>query len=127
MEILERHYALTGYADTPASAAVTLHRYGRGERMRRAAKGAGAAWAAALGSVFIPVAHFVLVPTFLVLGAFLGWSRARTRVEAVRVHGRCPDCGTEQDFDAHGSWQTPYPVACQACHRALTIREPGTQ
>src|SRR5256885_6159155 len=32
--------------------------------MKRALKGLGTFWAAAIGSVFIPVAHFLLVPSF---------------------------------------------------------------
>jgi hypothetical protein len=125
MDTVERQLALTGYAETPSTATVTLHRFGRAERFRRAAKGAGAAWAAALASVFIPVAHFVLVPTFVALGAFLGWSRARAAVVVVRAHGACPDCGAEQDLDVHGRWRIPHPVACRACRRALTLREPS--
>jgi len=123
METLERRLALTGYGPTPSTALVTLTRFDRAERLRRAAKGAGAAWAAALGSVFIPVAHFVLVPTFIALGAFLAWSRAHADIVLARAHGTCPDCGTDQDLDVHGRWSLPHRVACRACHRALTLRE----
>jgi len=123
METLELRLALTGYGRTPSTAVVTLQRFSRPERLRRAAKGAGAAWGAALASVFIPVAHFVLVPTFVALGAFLAWTRARADIVVAQAHGACPDCGVEQDLDVPGRWSLPYRVACRACHRALTLRE----
>jgi len=126
MEILEQHVALVGYSPTPSAATVTLHRFDRAERLRRAAKGAGIAWAAALGSVFIPVAHFVLVPSFVALGAFLAWSRARAVIVVARAHGVCPDCGNEQDLEVEGAWRLPHRVSCRACHRALTLAERET-
>ena len=123
MDTLERRFVLTGYGPEPSSARVTLHRFDRAERLRRAAKGAGAAWGAALASVFIPVAHFILVPAFAALGLYLAWSRARAEVVVAQARGACPDCGAEQDLDVHGRWSVPHRVACRACRRALTLRE----
>lgn len=123
METLERRLALTGYGPTPSTALVTLTRFDRAERLRRAAKGAGAAGAAALASVFIPVAHFILVPTFVALGLYLAWTRAQAEVVVAQARGACPDCGAEQDLDVHGRWSLPHRVACRACRRALTLRD----
>ena len=53
-------YQLTGYSQTPTTATVTIRSFDKPERTRRAFKGLATFWGAALGSVFIPVAHFLL-------------------------------------------------------------------
>ena len=79
--------------------------------MRRAVKGLAGFWGAMVVSVFIPVAHFVLVPSFFLVGIWQGVRRLKT-AELVRgAHGRCPDCGAEQDFEL-GSARVPQSVSC---------------
>ena len=64
-----RHFQLTGYSPTPSTATVTIRSFDKPERIRRALKGLATFWGAAIGSVFIPVAHFLLV--FLLLSSLI--------------------------------------------------------
>ena len=114
-------YQLTGYSPTPATATVTIRSFDKRERVRRALKGLGTFWAAAVGSVFIPVAHFLLVPAFALFGAYTFFERLGAGEVVVAAEGVCPDCGTAQKLEIAGRWQVPRRVACRHCQRALQI------
>jgi hypothetical protein len=100
---------------------VTVRSFERSERLRRAAKGLATFWAAALGSVFIPVAHFLLVPSFFLYGAYTFWQRLGADRIATAAQGTCPDCGREQKLDVGGQWRVPRDIACRHCQRSLRI------
>ncbi len=89
-------------------------------RVRRAVKGLAGFWGAMVVSVFIPIAHFVLVPSFLFVGVWQFSRRLRTGEMVKGAHGRCPDCGSEQDFEL-GGWGFPQSVQCASCRRGLTL------
>ncbi len=114
---------LAGYHPEPTEAALEVDELSAGRRLGRALRGFAAWLAAAVICVFIPIAHFVLVPACLV-GAFVVLARRlRTRALVVSAHGRCPDCGVEQDLDVLGPWRgEARPLACRACHRGLELR-----
>lgn len=114
-------YQLTGYSPTPRVATVTVRSFDKGERTRRAFKALATFWGVALASVFIPVAHFLLVPSFAVYGAFTFFDRLGARQVVAAAEGTCPDCGRTQKLDTGGRWQVPTEVACRHCQRALRI------
>jgi hypothetical protein len=114
-------YQLKGYSPTPTAATVTVRSFEKPERVRRALKGLATFWGAALGSVFIPVAHFLLVPSFALYGAYAFFDRLGARQVVMAAEGTCPDCGRVQKLDARGRWQVPTEVACRYCQRALRI------
>lgn len=71
--------------------------------------------------VFIPIAHFVLVPG-CVIGAFVMFGRRMAqRTMVVYARGRCPDCGTEQELDLLGPWTGRTNLACSSCRRPLRL------
>jgi hypothetical protein len=114
-------YRLTGYHSSATIATVTIRSFDRRERMRRAIKGLATFWGAAIGSVFIPVAHFLLVPSFALYGAFTFFERLGAKQIVTAAEGTCPDCGKAQTLDTSGRWQVPRNVACRYCQRALLI------
>jgi len=114
-------YRLTGYSPAAATATVTVQSFDKKERMRRALKGLATFWAAAIGSIFIPVAHFLLVPGFALYGAYTFVERLRAREVVMAAEGVCPDCGKPQQLEIGGRWQVPRRVACRYCQRALLI------
>jgi len=118
----EQHaYQLTGYSPTPGSATVTIRAFDHRERVRRAIKGLATFWGAALASVFIPVAHFLLVPSFVLYGAYTFFERLGARQVATAAEGTCPDCGKTQKLDTGGRWKVPRDISCRYCQRALRI------
>ncbi len=114
-------YQLSGYSPSPTTATVTIRLFEKPERVRRALKGLAPFWGAALGSVFIPVAHFLLVPSFALYGAYTFFERLGARQVVTAAEGTCPDCGTPQRLETGGRWQVPRTVACRHCQRALRI------
>jgi hypothetical protein len=118
-------FVLSGYHGSPTSGSVTIHTFDREQRMRRALAGLGKWWAVALFSVFIPVAHFILVPSFLGYGAWQFFQRAGTVELATDGRGTCPDCGFEQALELAPRWRVPQPVTCRRCHRGLRLSLPS--
>jgi hypothetical protein len=120
--LAQRSLVLSGYHGEPTRARLVVASFDRPQRMRRAAKALGGFWGAMVVSVFIPIAHFVLVPSFLFIGVWQFVRRLKTAALLRGAHGRCPDCGAEQDFEI-GSARFPQSVACASCHRGLTLAE----
>src|SRR5438094_9176928 len=85
-------FILTGYQGAPTRGAVTIQAFDREQRWRRALAGLGKWWGIALLSVFIPVAHFLLVPSFFVYGLGQFFQRLGTAEVAAAPRGTCPDC-----------------------------------
>lgn len=116
----ERRVEVTGYSGRSA-ATVLVVSYDRAQRMRRALKGLGTWWGVALLSVLIPVAHFVLVPSFFLYGIYTFARRLGAERVALSCHGTCPDCGREQAFEVTGRWSLPRTTSCRYCQRSLRL------
>lgn len=123
----EQSFELHGFAAGPGFGSATLVAYDRAARWRRALLGLGQWWGVALASVLIPVAHFVLVPSFVLFGIYTFAQRVGTAERATAVRGTCPDCGTEQEFEPAARWRTPQSVTCRHCHRGLTLTLPAAE
>ena len=105
-----RAYTLNGYSGTPTTATVTIQSFDRRERVRRALKGVAKFWAAAVGSVFIPVAHFLLVPSFLLFGAYSFFERLGAHQIAMAAEGTLSRLRT--DADARYGWTLARAAEC---------------
>lgn len=116
-------FILTGYNGQPRPGTVTIHEFQPRERWRRALIALGKWWGIALLSVLIPVAHFILVPSFFLYGLWQFFQRLGTASLAVGARGTCPDCGHEQALEIAPRWRTPQPVTCHHCHRGLQLQE----
>ena len=113
-------FVLTGYGDSTTAGEATVVHFDGSERMARAGKGLAMAWGAALASVFIPVAHFLLVPGFFLAGLVVFVKRMRRKVVVDTVRGACPDCNHDQSFDTANDWGLPMHLTCANCSRLLT-------
>jgi hypothetical protein len=120
-QAVEHRYQLSGYSDHKAEATIRIRSFDRPGRIKRAAAGLAMWWGAAVASVFIPVAHFFLVPGFLIFGLVMFVRRLKTTDLVVAAHGTCPDCGAEQDLDMLGPWDESRDVICRECHRPLHL------
>ena len=116
-EVVSQAY-VTVFGAPPCSVTINVLELGLLRRARRAALVLLVCWALALVSVFIVLAHFILVPGFLAGGLVLAYVRFRTARLVTRVHGVCPRCGIEQDFDPPSWGRT---VGCPRCKNQLTL------
>jgi hypothetical protein len=115
---------LNGFAPAPGRGSVTIVSFDRRARWRRALRALGKWWGIALLSVLIPIAHFILVPSFFLFGLFQFFQRYGA-VEVPRdARGTCPDCGVEQPLELAGQWRVPQLVSCRECHRGLRVTLP---
>src|SRR5262245_56775998 len=102
MDAVDLPATLTAFGSPPSPATATVLDQSPGQRVARTAAGLGICWGIALITLFIPVAHFILVPTFLTAGIVLAALRAREARRLLKVRGTCPRCGVEQEFKAGG-------------------------
>jgi hypothetical protein len=91
------------------------------QRIARAVTSGLASWGLALVSLFIPLGHFILVPSFLIAGPVLFVLRMAEGVTLAGAEGVCPMCGTRQEFHESGRLLARHPVRCAACRRQLEL------
>ena len=126
MHAVEIPATLTAFGAAPAPATATVLSQPPGERLARTAAALGVCWGLALVSLFIPLAHFILVPTFFIAGIAVAGARAREVTRLLGVHGVCPRCGQAQDFEAGGRFTPSRSLDCPKCHTTLTLTaDPG--
>ena len=121
MSELEVQAALTAFGHPPSRVTAVIIEQAPSQRLGRTLAGLGTFWALALGGLFIPVAHFILVPTFLVTGIIVAVKRAREDRRLVQLRGACPRCGAAQEFAPGGRFATGRSVDCPKCHGTLTL------
>ncbi len=93
-----------------------------GERAVRAFTALGICWALAAVTILIPVAHFVLVPGFLLAGPIAAWVRYRPRSLVLGGVGACPGCEAEVVVPSQAEhW--PLSATCDGCMESLELRE----
>jgi hypothetical protein len=117
----ERVATLEAFGAPPTRATAVLVSQNPGQRFVRAIAVLAACWAAAIVSVFFPVAHFFLVPGFVVLGVVLAVLRGRERERLLGIHGACPRCHREQDFGRGGRQGGQTWVTCPECFTRLRV------
>jgi hypothetical protein len=95
-------------------------------RATRALVALGAFWGLAALAVFLPVAHFVLVPSFLAAGAITAGLRLREDRRLLSVRGGCPRCDVDQEFPAGQRFRREQTLDCPRCHTHLTLTADAT-
>ena len=97
--------------------------YDSGDRIRRALGRLTLLWAIAGVSLFIPLAHFVLVPGFLIAGPVVAMMVYRSEQARERTDGRCPVCEEEISIKMEARDEIPKWTYCPACNVALQITD----
>lgn len=121
MSEIEIQASLTAFGHPPSRVTAVVIEQTPTQRVGRTLAGLGMFWALALGGLFIPVAHFILVPTFVVTGIIVAVKRAREDRRLVELRGACPRCGAAQEFKPGGRFATGRSVDCPKCHGILTL------
>ena len=91
------------------------------ERAMRALKLGGLMWGLALASVLVPVAHFVLVPGFLLAGPLAAWLAHRRTETLLGGLVDCPKCSTRYDVGG-GALQWPAQGQCPSCRCVIRLQ-----
>lgn len=109
------------------SAAGVLHmkRFSKKERVIRALQGLGLMWALAIATAFIPLAHFVLVPGFLIAGPVMAILRYRVTESAVNATGECPTCHQAVTIPLEPSARLPLWTYCPASNDPIQLLDGG--
>ena len=92
------------------------------EQKARGLKTLAMFWGIGLLCVLIPIAHFFLVPGFLIGGIVAAkrrWNRAREGVEA---RGQCPECHRSIGIDLEKNGDLPQWRDCPECGDALELQ-----
>lgn len=121
----DQAFELHGYSPAVGTGSARIVSYDRAARWRRALLGLARWWAIALLCVLIPVAHFLLVPSFFLFGIYTFVQRYGTTEQATSARGTCPDCGAEQPIELSARWQVPQAITCRHCRRGLSLTLPG--
>jgi hypothetical protein len=113
---------LKGFGYPPTHAQVVVETLTLRGRLLRAAGVVGAGLALAAVALPIPLVHFVLVPTAILLGLTLGAIRLAQAEIFARAEGDCPYCGTHQRLGLAGKvFRLPRRVFCRNCQRELDL------
>lgn len=106
----------------PTQARMVVTELGPSARLKRSLGALAVGWGAAGVSVFFPVVHFVLVPSFFLGGIATAVTLGRQANRVTSVSGTCPRCLTPETFDASGKVRRERLVTCPNCHANLTLR-----
>ncbi|MGE4131583.1 MAG: hypothetical protein AB7F86_08075 [Bdellovibrionales bacterium] len=98
---------------------ITVRDFSSGERAIRAFKIGGALWLAAGLAIFIPILHFILVPSLIILGAVFGFATWTGRSEILSGEFICPSCKKTTPLAKTG-YSFPKTTRCSGC--SLTVK-----
>jgi hypothetical protein len=112
---------LTAFGHEPSAVTAIVSVQSPGARAARVLAGLAMFWGVALVSVFIPVAHFILVPAFLLTGIVVAIMRAREDRRLILLRGPCPRCGAAQELRPGGRFVDGRRLDCPRCHGDVTL------
>jgi len=111
---------------SPADMHVT--RFSVKEQKMRALKSLFGFWAIAACCILIPIAHFLLVPGFLIGGVIVASRRWKTGEEGNDANGTCPVCKNHISIGLEKFATLPQWHDCPECSEPLELQaSEGTQ
>lgn len=109
--------------DVTGEGVLYLQAFDTKERKIRAAKTWALMWLLALLSLPIIIAHFILVPGFLIAGPVLAVRRYRVTEVPDHVSGNCPSGKEEFTLALEASDHLPMWSYCPVCNSSLQLLE----
>ena len=109
--------------DTTGEGILHLQTFDAKERKMRAAKTWALMWLFAVLSLPIIIAHFILVPGFLIAGPVLAVRRYRVMEVPDHVSGNCPAGKEEFSLQLETSDRLPMWTHCPVCKASLQLIE----
>jgi len=101
--------------------------YDSSERMTRALKMGGFFLLLAIVSVFIPLAHFVLVPSFVITAIVLPFMVHKLIEASEKAEGVCPSCHEQVTIKLDPKDKLPLWRYCPNCDKSLQLVKPAEQ
>jgi len=101
--------------------------YDQSEAFQRASKMAGLFILLAFVTLFIPLAHFILVPSFLIAAVVVPRLIYKIREASERVQGVCPSCGKEVSIKLDANDRLPLWRYCPDCDNSLQLLMPESE
>ncbi|NOY71866.1 MAG: hypothetical protein GXP14_05735 [Gammaproteobacteria bacterium] len=98
-------------------------RFSSTDRVGRALKILGICWLIAGVTVFIPLAHFVLVPGFFIAGPVMAIMRYKVDKAAEKVAVQCPECGQNVEIQMEAQDWPPLYTYCPECNTSVQLTE----
>ncbi len=108
-----------GKDDSPVT--VMLRRRNRRDRFVMVAKTWAIAWLAAIAAVFLPVLHFILVPSLLIGGPIYAIAQFQEHTTLMGGGGPCPACGAEVKLTQKRRAEARIAVRCESCGRRIEL------
>ncbi len=102
---------------------VVVHDRNPASRLSRGLIALAICWGIGAICIFIPLFHFVAVPTMVITGIVLFALRLREGVSIVEVRGYCPSCKEEKIFPAGGRFHDHRTVRCNQCAEKMELIE----
>ncbi len=101
---------------------VHIVEYDHNDRVKRAAKAWIISWALAVASIPLIIAHWVLVPGFLIAGPFMARKYFRIESTPKGVDGPCPLCNQDVAIKMEGSDKLPLWSYCKENRHPVQIK-----
>lgn len=95
------------------------------QRLERSLKILGVGWGMAVISIFIPLAHFILVPGFLIGAPIAAFRAHRQKSGVLGGESICPNCGEVLPL-VYGANIWPLQDLCSHCQTSVTIEKAST-
>lgn len=118
------HVRIRGSESDPVSSGeLQIQEWSARERLQRALKWGGGCWGLAVASVFVPLAHFVLVPGLLLSGPFVALVVYSKESVILGGQGTCPHCRATLPI-VRGTPKFPLRDLCTQCQSSVLIEAP---
>jgi hypothetical protein len=99
---------------------VVVQEWNQKQRLKRSLKVFLLVWGLAFISILIPLAHFILVPSFLLAGPFVAFHYYQIERMIEGGKGICPNC--RKNFPVvKSALKWPLNDICSACHEAVVV------
>ncbi|NOX77266.1 MAG: hypothetical protein GXP17_11785 [Gammaproteobacteria bacterium] len=116
---------LTGKDSNSTPGTLQTTRFDQSDRLKRALQRLGFFWLLAGITIFIPLAHFVLVPGFFIAGPVIAYMTYQTHWVRNHAAGVCPTCQQEIQLSLDARDQLPKWTYCPTCNAPLHLTEAG--
>ena len=97
-----------------------IQNWSEAERKKRGIKAWALCWGLAVPSLFLPVAHFFLVPMFVILGPTAFFMIKNMKSKIIEATGTCPHCN---DMFKIENQPEKWPISshCEICRKSFSI------